>query len=56
VTESMGDSAQLIETAKDVEVVRTLRNIVGGSVIGVSYELIRGISGNESYYEEKLNG
>jgi len=80
--ELMDSSAQFIETAKDVEVVRTIKNVVGGTIIGGSigglyfgydltslvvasaagavvggsYELIRGISGKESYYEEKAIG
>lgn len=80
--ELMDDSDQFIETAKDVEVVRTIRNVAGGAiiggafggayfgydltslvvasvtgaVIGGSYELIKGITGKESYYEEKAKG
>jgi hypothetical protein len=80
--ESMNSSAQFIKTAKDVEVVRTIRNVAGGAIIGGSigglyfgydltslmvasatgafiggsYELVRGISGKESYYEDKAKG
>lgn len=80
--ESMNSSAQFIKTAKDVEVVRTIRNVAGGAIIGGSfgglyfgfdltslmvasatgafiggsYELIRGITGKEAYYENKAKG